>query len=130
MPGQRVLRRGEDAVADVLVQRHAPAPGRARVEHPRSEDGVALAVLEGGDDLVEDLGRVLAVAVQQDDDVEIVLDRPLVAGLLVAAVAEVAGLADDGQRQVGHQLLVAEPDEVGGVLAVVVADEDLRARAP
>ena len=40
--------------------------------------------------LGQQLGRVLAVAVEQHDDVEAVLDRPVVAGLLVAAVAEVA----------------------------------------
>ena len=55
------------------------------------------------------LGRVLAVAVEQDDDVEVVLDRQSISGLLVAAVAEVVRVTDDRQRKVVRQLLVAEP---------------------
>ena len=54
---------------------------------------------ERGDQVLDDLRRVLAVAVEQDDDVEAVVDRPAVAALLVAAVAEVAVVADDGERQ-------------------------------
>ena len=72
-----------------------------------------------------DSGRVLAVAVEQHHDVEVVLDRPVVAGLLVAAVAEVARVADDLEGQVGAELLVAEADQVGAVLAGVVADSTL-----
>ena len=75
------------------------------------------------------LGRVLSVAVEHDHDVEAVLDGEVVAGLLVAAVAEVLGLADEGDGQVGD-LLVAEADQVGRVLAVVVADDDLLDVAP
>ena len=70
-------------------------------------------------------GRVLAVAVQQHDDVEVVLDGEPVPGLLVAAVAEVRLVADHGDRQVARDLLVAEADQVGAVLAGVVADEHL-----
>ena len=60
---------------------------------------------------------------QQHDDVEVVLDRPAVARLLVAAVAEVLWVADHRQRQVARRLLVADADEIGGVLARVVGDE-------
>ncbi len=67
---------------------------------------------------------------QEHDDVELVLDRQLVADLLIAAVAEVAGIADDRQRQVRERLLVPETYEIGGVLAGVVADEDLRDPRP
>ena len=70
------------------------------------------------------LRRVLAVAVEHDHDVQSVLDGEVVAGLLVAAVAEVGRLPDQGDRQVGD-LLVAEADQVGRVLAVVVADDHL-----
>ena len=70
------------------------------------------------------LGRVLAIAVQHDHDVEPVLDGQVVPGLLVAAVAEVGRLPDQGDRQVGL-LLVAEADQVGGVLAVIVTDDHL-----
>ena len=103
-----------------MPPRRAP-PG---LEHPRAEHGVGLAALERRHHVGEQLGRVLAVAVEQHDDVEAVVDRPLVAGLLVAAVAEVPRVADDLERQVVGQLLVAERHEVGAVLAGVVADED------
>ncbi len=79
---------------------------------------------ERGHHVRQALGGVLAVAVQHDDDVEAVLHRHPVAGLLVAAVPEVAGLADQRERQVRH-LLVPETHQVGGVVAVVVADDDL-----
>ena len=90
-----------------------PNTASARALHERLDDGR------------EHLGRVLAVAVEQHDDVAAVLDGPPVAPLLVAAVAEVLRVADDRERQVGRDLLVAERHEVGGVLAVVVADQDL-----
>ena len=67
-----------------------PARAPPLLDHPRAEDRVGLAADERGDQVLDALGGVLAVAVQQDDDVEAVLDRPAVAGLLVAAVAEVA----------------------------------------
>ena len=81
--------------------------------------------LEGGDEVLDDLGRVLAVAVEQDHDVEVVLDGPLVGRLLVAAVAEVLGPADDRQRKVGLGCWYSVPDRVGAVAAGVVADDDL-----
>ena len=71
------------------------------LDHPRAEHGVGLVALERGDHLREHLGCVLAVTVQQDDDVEVLLDRPSVAGLLVAAVPEVLLVADDLDRQIG-----------------------------
>ena len=63
-------------------------------QHPRAEHGVGTAVDERGDDVFDHLGRVLPVAVEQHDDVEAVVDRPAVPALLVAAVAEVAIVAD------------------------------------
>ena len=62
---------------------------------------------------------------EQDHDVEPVLDRPAVPHLLVTPVPEVARVAHDGERKVARLLLVPQADEVRGVLAVVVADEDL-----
>jgi hypothetical protein len=73
----------------------------------------------------QELGRVLAVGVQHHDDVEIVLRGQLVAGLLVAAVAEVPLVPDHADRQVVRGLLVVETDQIGAVGAGVVADEDL-----
>ncbi len=86
-----VLEPGQDPVADVLVERHAALAGRALDHHPGAEDGVALAGQDRGAHVGQRLGRVLAVPVEHDDDVEPVLDGQSVAGLLVAAVAEVPG---------------------------------------
>ena len=101
-----------------------PARAAPLRQHPRAEHGVGAALGERGDEILDDLGRVLTVAVEQHDDVEAVVDRPAVAALLVPAVAEVAWLAHDRQRQVGR-FLVGEADLVGGVGAGVIAHEDL-----
>ncbi len=123
-PEGGVLEPREDPVAHVLVEGHPALAGGALDHGPGPEDGVGLAGDEGGKDVGQRLRRVLAVTVEHDHDVEPVLDGQAVAGLLVAAVAEVVRLADEGDGQVGD-LLVAEPDQVGRVLAVVVADDDL-----
>jgi hypothetical protein len=47
-----------------------------------------------------------------------------VALLLVAPVPEVPLVPHHREGQVGEELLVAQPHEVGGILAGVVADED------
>jgi hypothetical protein len=97
-PRHHVLEAREDAITDELVQRHAPEPSRTRHEHARPEDSVAFVELEGLDDLWQRLGRVLAVGVEHHDDVEPALDRPPVAGLLVASVTEIPWVADDLDR--------------------------------
>ena len=56
---QTVLERGQDLVADELVERH-PAPQRAaRFEHSRAEHHVGRAGDERSDELGQRLGRVL-----------------------------------------------------------------------
>ena len=124
--GGHVLDPGEDLVADVLVERHAATAGGPLVEHAGAEHRVGLAAFERGHHRRQGLGGVLTVGVEHHHDVEVLVDRPVVAGLLVAAVAQVAGVADDLEGQVGGQLLVAEGHQVGAVLAGVVADEHLR----
>jgi hypothetical protein len=123
-PGQPVLESGEDLVADELVERHPTLPGGAGTHHPRAEDCVRLAGEQRCHDALDDLRRVLAVAVQQDDDIEAVTDRPLVAGLLVPAVPEVLRVAHHGHRHPGPGL-VGQADRVGVVRAGVVADQDV-----
>ena len=125
-PGDGVLDAGEHPVADVLVQRHPTLAGVAAGHHPGAEDHLGVAAHDRLDDIGQQLGGVLAVTVEQHDDVEAVLDGPAVAELLVAAVAEVAGLADDRQRQPGLPLLVLQAHRLRVVVGVVVADEDRR----
>ena len=121
-PGQAVLERGQDAVADVLVPRHATAQSRTAFEHAGAEDRVGHARAKWLDDVLDALRGILPVAVEQHHDVEAVLDRPRVAGLLVAAVAEVRLVADDGERQRGVAR-EGQPDVVGVVGARIVADQ-------
>ena len=129
-PGHGVLECGQDAVADELVRGHPAAASGATLQHPRPEHDLGVAGDERGDHRGEQFGRVLAVAVEEHDDVQALLDRPPVAVLLVAPVAEVARLADDGERQIGAPPLVAAADVLGVVLGVVVADEDRRDARP
>ena len=76
MPSSAVLDPREDPVADELVQRHAARARAARLEHPRAEDGIRFAVEQRLDEIGEALRRVLAVSVQERDEIEASLDRP------------------------------------------------------
>jgi len=119
-----VLEPRQDPVAQELVERHAPLAGGPLDHGPGPEDGVRLAPEQGLEQVGHRLGGVLAVPVEHDHDVQPVLDGQVVAGLLVAPVPQVPGLADQGDRELGH-LLVSETDQVGRVLAVVVGDHHL-----
>ena len=118
-----VLEAGEDAVADVLVERHPTVPGGAGHHHARAHHHISLVRLQRGHDVRQQLRRVLAVAVQHDDEVEALLDRPAIPELLVAAVAQVAGLTDHRDRQARLLPLHLDAHGVGVVSRVVVADE-------
>ena len=63
---------------------------------------------------------------EQDHDVEALLDRPAIAGLLVTAVAEISRMAVDLERQSLVQLLIAQTDEMCRVMAVIVVDDHFR----
>ena len=123
-PERCVLEAGEDPVPDVLVERHAAFASGSFDHDAGAEHCIGLTREQRGEDVGQRLGRVLAVAVEHHHEIEPVLDGDLVAGLLVAAVPQVLRLSDERDGQVGH-LLVAETDQVGRVLAVVVADDDL-----
>ena len=122
---QRVLHSGEESVADVLVERHPPAQRAERRHHPAAEHRVGAALLQRREQPRHLLGRVLAVAVEQDDDVEPALDRERVADLLVAAVALVQLVAQHGHPDLGVRLLVLAAQRVRPVFRRVVDDEDL-----
>ena len=125
----RILQRGQRLVADKLVERHAAGARPTRIEHPRSEHRVGRVVFDRRDELRKTLGGVLPIPVEQHHDVELVGDRPAIAQLLIPAVAEVLGRAQDGQREV-RELLVTKTNEVRVVLAVIVADENARDSLP
>jgi len=119
-----VLRRRQDLVADVLVEGHVAGQRRPALEHAGAEHRVGLPAHERGDHVADELGGVLPVAVEQDHDVPTVVERVLVSRLLVAAVAEVAGMPDDGDGDV-VECVVGLGDSLGVVGREVVLDQDL-----
>ena len=60
---------------------------------------VGLAVAQRAEQVGQAFRRVLAVAVEQRDEIEAVLDRVVVADLLVAAVALVDRIEEDRERE-------------------------------
>jgi len=116
LPHRQVLGRGEETVGDALPQRHAAPLRRPRDEHARAEDHVGPALADRPDHLGDDGGVVLPVGVQHHDDGGPVAQRLHVAGLLVAAVADVVGVAD--------RLQVERPRPLDGVVAAVVVHHD------
>jgi hypothetical protein len=68
---------------------------------------------------------VLAIAVEEDHDVEPLLDGPEVPALLVSSVPQVLLMTDDRQGEIRFAISVPEPDLVSGILAVVVTDQYL-----
>ena len=45
----------------------------------------------------QEFGSILAIAMEQNDDVEPMLNEVLIAGFLIAAVAQVLGVFQDAQ---------------------------------
>ncbi len=103
-----------------------PSRARPALHHARPEHGVGVAVHDRFDDVAHALGRVLTVAVEEHDDVPAVVEGVEVAGLLVAAVAEVLFVANDGEIQVAFALEVGAGHRVGRVGRVIVAYQHLR----
>jgi hypothetical protein len=120
-----ILEEGEDAVADEFVERHSAFAGGAGDEHAGAHDHIGGAIFEGGEEVLHDFGGVLAVAVEEDDDVEVAVHGVLVAAGLVAAVHEVDGIANNGEFGAFEVFLEFEADLVGVVLGGVVEDENL-----
>ena len=68
--GQVVLDDRQDAIAGHLVERHSAGAGAAQIAHAGSQNHVRARALPDLDELREQLGRVLAIAVQEDGEVE------------------------------------------------------------
>ena len=81
-----------------------PLQRRALHHHARAHDHVGLAVLQRREQVLHHLRGVLAVAVEQHDDVEAALHRVLVALALVAAVHQVDGVLEDRELAVRQSL--------------------------
>ena len=89
---------------------------------PNTASALALAQRLGQG--AEHLGRVLAVAVQQRHEVEAVLDRVMVADLLVAAIALVHRVVEHGHLEGDVSLPDADRLREGRILGTVVDDQD------
>ena len=115
-PQQRVLGHRGDAVPDVAVEGHPAGPGIAETGETRPEGHVGIAGQDRRDQQRHRPGVVLIVGMEQDDDLGAVLERPQVAGLLVAAVAAVALVDVGGDAQPARQR--------GRAVRAGVVDED------
>ena len=122
-----VLEIGQDLVADPFVERHAAGAGGAFVDHARTEDGFGFAVDQRPEEGGKFFRRVLAIAMDERDDVEAVIDGVAVAELLVAAVALVLRGAQDGDLKSRMFLLVTQPVEESPVARGIVDDQHLDA---
>ncbi len=96
---ERVLEPGQHFVAEEFVKGHPalarPAPGH----HAGTEHGVGFPGDQRGEQFGQALGGILAVAVDQRDEIETVFDGVAVAEFLVAAVTLVFGVAQDGDGE-------------------------------
>jgi hypothetical protein len=128
-PQGPVLQRGQYPVPEIFVQRHPAVSGSARLHHPRSEHGIAFATDQRLDHRRDQLGRILAVPVQEHDDIEVMFDGEPISGLLIAAVTEIPGVPDHRDRQIVGERPVAQTDEICSVVAGVVADEQPRSES-
>jgi len=130
VPRTRFSEPGQHPIAEPLVDGHATPLGRALLHHPRTEHRRAVAALERLDHLGQALRCVLAVAVQEHDHVEPVLDRQRVGRLLVAAVAKILRMTDDMRCRTvrAGRPLTAEIE--GVIVAGVVAHDHLGDPAP
>ncbi len=90
---QRVLHRGEDAVAQPLVERHPPFARLPLLQHAAAEHQVGLALHQRIEQTGQLLRGVLPIPVHHGDVVEAFFDRIAVPDLLVSPVALVVLVA-------------------------------------
>ncbi len=122
---QRVLHPGQNLVSVVLVGRHVSAEGRAGNHHARTHHHIGLPGLKRLQQIAHHLRSVLAIAMEQNDDVKTLLHGVLVSPSLIAAIHQVHRVPVDGQMRAFPLLLDGLADLVGAVLAGVIEDEDL-----
>ena len=126
----RILEPRQDLVAHVLVLGHAALQRRALGHHAAAKDRVGRRGLKRGHHVRQLLRRILPVAVQQHHHVHAVVDGHAVTRLLVAAIAQVSGLAHHGDREVIAGLAVAQPNQVGVVGTEIITDVHLLDAGP
>jgi hypothetical protein len=122
-PQDQVLHPRQDTVADPFVQRHPTFDCAERINKTAAENRVG-SVRIRRQDMWEGLRRVLAVAVQKDDDVEVLLNGVQITQSLVAAVSLIVRRPKDSQRGVLRRPFEFRGDCKSVVGRVVVDDED------
>src|SRR3989338_3238395 len=91
---QYVLKMGQEPVENVLVEWHA-ASQRSAPEYRRAEHSGVHIARNDARHRGDELGRVLIIGMQHDDDVGSELERLVVAGLLIGAIPAILRVADD-----------------------------------
>ena len=116
-----VLHPSQRSIRQVLVDRHPPLQRRIG-QHARTLHDVGLAVLERRQQLGQQLRRVLAVGVQQRNDVGALLQRMRKSGLLGLGISLVTWVLD--QLGVASRSHKSPYDLAGPVGAAVVDHQD------
>ena len=104
-----VLKSGQDLVADPFVVRHPARSRRFLVDHARTEDGIGFVPNQRSKQLRQFFRRILAVAVQEGDDIESVIDGVAITELLVTAVTLVLRRPEHGDLERRTLMLKAQP---------------------
>ena len=104
-----VLESGQDLVADPFVVRHPARSRRFLVDHARTEDGIGFVPNQRSKQLRQFFRRILAVAVQEGDDIESVIDGVAITELLVTAVTLVLRRPEHGDLERRTLMLKAQP---------------------
>src|SRR4029077_20072877 len=89
-----ILGRGEKPIAQALPPGHTGLGG-IEAEPSRAKHDVRLAALDDSTQVGDDGRVVLAVRMQHDNDIGTHRERLAVTGLLIAAIPEIALMADD-----------------------------------
>ena len=125
-----IFRRRQKAVTEPLPPGHTGL-GRVEAQPARAQDDVPFSAFDDTAQVGDDRRIVLTVRVQHDDDVGAHGQSLLVASLLVAAVAEVAAMANHVETQRSGDAygcigacIVDKEDAVGVALGDVADDLD------
>jgi hypothetical protein len=97
-PGEEVLRRRERTIGNVLIERHAADQSAAR-KNARAENHVEVADRHQRRHGGQQLGRILVVGVQHDDDIGVRFERRAITGLLIPSVPAVLVVHDEVETQ-------------------------------
>ena len=124
-PEQAVLAGGQDPVADEFIGRHAAGAGGALGHHARPEHRIGFPRRGRSDQVRQAFRCILAVAMDQRDDVKALPDGEIEPDLLVAAIALVDRIVEHMDREAAvARGAVAHGRPEGVIMGLVVDDQD------